>query len=104
MVMLKTASMSNVEALTAASGQIQEFIDVNHPMKVVVDFECVKFFSSQVLGMLLAIRSKLKKYDGQVVISGINPQLYRVFRITNLDKLFSFFPDKDLAVKAVGEN
>jgi len=57
---------------------------------VVVDFECVKFFSSTVLGLLLDIRAKLKAYNGEVVISSINPQLYRVFKITHLDKIFKF--------------
>jgi anti-sigma B factor antagonist len=68
---------------------------------VVVDFEGVKFFSSAVLGLLLDIRAKLKTYDGEVVISAINPQLYRVFKITHLDRIFKFFPDKENAVGAV---
>jgi len=100
-VAFKTASISNVEEIAAASEQIKEFIEEKHPKEVVVDFGDVKFFSSQVLGLLLDIRAKLKTYDGEVVISAINPQLYRVFKITHLDKIFKFFPDKDDAIKAV---
>jgi anti-sigma B factor antagonist len=66
---------------------------------MVFDFGNVKFFSSQVLGMLLDIRSKLEEYDGNIVISSIDPQLHRVFKITNLDSVFSFYPDKESAVK-----
>jgi len=58
----------------------------------------VKFFSSQILGMLLDMRSKLSVNNGEVLISAINPQLHRVFRITNLDKIFRFFPDVESAV------
>ena len=72
--------------------------------EMVIDFENVKFFSSAVLGLLLDIRAKLKTYEGEVVISGINPQLYRVFKITNLDKIFRFFPDKQSAIRAAGIN
>ena len=100
-VAFKTASISNVEEVAAVSKQIKEFIEEKHPKEVVVDFEHVKFFSSQVLGLLLDIRAKLKTYDGEVVISAINPQLYRVFKITHLDKIFKFFPDKENAVRAV---
>jgi anti-sigma B factor antagonist len=100
-VAFKTASISNVEEIASVSKQIKEFIEDEHPKEVVVDFEGVKFFSSTVLGLLLDIRAKLKTYDGEVVISAINPQLYRVFKITHLDRIFKFFPDKASAVKAV---
>jgi anti-sigma B factor antagonist len=100
-VAFKTASISNVEEIATASKRIKEFVEEKHPKEVVVDFEGVKFFSSAVLGLLLDIRAKLKTYDGEVVISAINPQLYRVFKITHLDKIFKFFPDKENAVRAV---
>lgn len=100
-VAFKTASISNVEEIAIASKQIKEFIEEKHPKEVVVDFECVKFFSSAVLGLLLDILAKLKTYDGEVVISAINPQLYRVFKITHLDKIFKFFTDKENAIRAV---
>lgn len=100
-VAFKATSISDVEGIAAASEQIKEFIEENHPNRIVFDFERVKFFSSQVLGLLLDIRANLQAYDGEVVISAINPQLHRVFTITNLDKVFRFFPDKESAVKAI---
>jgi anti-sigma B factor antagonist len=103
-VAFKSASISNMEEIAAASRQIKEFIEAEQPKEVVVDFELVKFFSSAVLGLLLDIRAKLKTYDGEVVISSINPQLYRVFKITHLDRIFKFFPDKQNAIKAVSTN
>ena len=103
-VAFEAAVMSDTEEVTAASQQIEGFIEENRPGAIVVDFQQVKFFSSQVLGLLLAIRAKLKNYDGEVVISAIDPQLYRVFKITNLDKIFRFFPDKDTAVEALSNN
>ena len=83
------------------SKQIADYLEENQPKAVVVDFEQVRFFSSQVLGTLLNIRTKLQTTDGEIVISSINPQLHRVFTITNLDKIFRFFPDKETAVTAI---
>ena len=100
-VAFKATSISNAEGITSAAEQIKGFIEENHPNRIVFDFERVKFFSSQVLGLLLDIRAKLETYNGEVVISAIEPQLHRVFKITNLDKIFRFFPDKESAVKAV---
>ncbi|MDD5326528.1 MAG: STAS domain-containing protein [Phycisphaerae bacterium] len=103
-VAFKTASISNVEEIASISRQIKQFIEEKKPKEVVIDFEQVRFFSSAVLGLLLDIRAKLKIYDGKIAISAINPQLYRVFKITHLDRIFEFFPDKDNAAKAVNAN
>ncbi|UCF43389.1 MAG: STAS domain-containing protein [Planctomycetota bacterium] len=100
-VSYKAATVSNVEEILAISKQISEFIEANHPSRIIVDFEKVKFFSSMVLGLLLDMRAKLKACNGEVVVSAINPQLYRVFKITNLDKVFRFFPDRESAVEAM---
>ncbi len=98
-VAFNSASMSNVEGIADASNKIKEYIDKNQPLRLLFDFEKVKFFSSQILGLLLDIRARLEKYNGKVVISAINPQLHRVFKITNLDKVFKFFPDRESAIK-----
>jgi anti-sigma B factor antagonist len=100
-VAFNSVSLSEPEAIAAVSRQVNEFVGQNRPGCIIFDFTMVKFFSSQVLGLLLDIRAKLKEYEGEVLISGINPQLYRVFKITNLDKLFRFFPDKEAAIKSL---
>ena len=100
-VAFKSASITDVQGIADATDQIKEFVRENQPRTLIFDFAEVKFFSSQVLGLLLDIRAKLAAYEGKVVISAINPQLHRVFRITNLDKVFGFFPDLDSAVKSV---
>jgi anti-sigma B factor antagonist len=100
-VAFKATSISDVEGIASASRQIKDFIEENRPKRVIFDFADVKFFSSGVLGLLLDVRAKLQSYKGEVVVSAINPQLHRVFRITNLDKIFRFFPDRVSAVNAV---
>ena len=99
-VTFRKSSISNVEDISAAAENIAGFVEANHPKRVVFDFKDVKFFSSQVLGLLLETRAALASYDGQVFISSINPQLHRVFKITNLDQVFTFFPDTESAVNA----
>jgi anti-sigma B factor antagonist len=94
-------SISNVEDITTAAESIAAFIDSNHPKRVIFDFKGVRFFSSQVLGLLLETRARLASYDGQVFISSINPQLHRVFKITNLDQVFRFFPDTQNALETL---
>jgi anti-sigma B factor antagonist len=98
-VSFQAASISDVEEINIISNKIADFIEKNKPARLIFDFQRVKFFSSQVLGMLLNMRTRLSANKGEVLISAINPQLHRVFRITNLDKIFRFFPDVESAVK-----
>jgi anti-anti-sigma factor len=98
-VRFPSTSISNAEDITYASEQIKSFIDDNRPSGLLFDFEGVKFFCSQVLGLLLDIRAKMQTHNGKVVISAVTPQLYRVFKITNLHEIFEFFPDRESAMQ-----
>jgi anti-sigma B factor antagonist len=95
----KSTCISDVAEITSASAQLKQYIEANRPRKVVFDFDGVKFFSSQVLGLLLEARARLESHSGQVAITSLSPQLERVFKITNLDKIFSFYPDRTAALQ-----
>jgi anti-sigma B factor antagonist len=103
-VSFKARSISDYNGIATATEKINKFIESSPPRAVIFDFEQVKFFSSAILGLLIAVRSKLKESKGEVVISAIDPQLHRVFKITNLEKIFRFFPDKTAAKKALAES
>jgi len=96
-VSFNVASLSAGQSLDEVAQKISDLIKNQSPRNIIVDFTGVKFFSSQMLGILLDARKKLSSYNGNIVISGINPQLYRVFKITNLDKIFRFYPDAQTA-------
>lgn len=99
-VAFKSPSMSDVDGIASAATKIKQFAEAHRPPTVIFDFEAVKFFSSQVLGLLLDVRQDVTTYGGEAVVSGINPQLHRVFKITNLDKVFRFFANRRDAVEA----
>jgi anti-anti-sigma factor len=90
--------VSDVEEISNASTQLKDYIEKHRPNKMIFDFAGVKFFSSQVLGLLLEARAHLRAGEGTVAVSALSPQLERVFKITNLDKIFTFYPDTDAAL------
>lgn len=96
-----TADIGNVLGIERTSELLAQKIQTETPAKLVINFDDVKFFSSQTLGMLLNVWKKVEKYGGKMVIAGINPQLSRLFRITNLDKVFEFYEDVDRALAAL---
>ncbi|HON90533.1 MAG TPA: STAS domain-containing protein [Candidatus Latescibacteria bacterium] len=95
----KSPCVSDSEEITNASAQLREYIASDPPRRMVFDFHGVKFFSSQVLGLLLEARAHLRPHSGEVAITSLSPQLQRVFKITNLDKIFRFYPDRASAVR-----
>ena len=95
-----SASIGGIDDIEQISGEVRDYIEKSHPREVVVNFDGVRFFSSQMLGLLVDIWRRGSEYDGRVFISGINPQLSRVFKITNLDRIFKFYPDIESAVAA----
>jgi anti-sigma B factor antagonist len=103
-ISFNTASLAAGQILDETAQIISDLIKMSKPHNIIVDFTGVKFFSSQMLGILLDTRKKLSSYDGNIVISGINPQLYRVFKITNLDKIFKFYPDAKAAINEIRKN
>ena len=100
-VSFNTPSICGVAGVEKISTELRQFVISTKPKKLIIDFCGVKFFSSQMLGLLVDIWRKLTDAGGQLIISGIDPQLGRVFKITNLDKIFKFYPDRDQAINAM---
>ena len=100
-VTLGNSDVSGLVEIDKTSEILVDYIKSQQPPKMIVNFDDIKFFSSKTLGMLLNAWKKTEAYGGEIIISGINTQLSRLFRITNLDKIFKYYPDIDSAVAAI---
>ncbi len=69
------------QALTA-------LIDERTNPRILLDFSSVDHLSSAALGMLLNANKRVKERNGQLRLTNIKPQIYEVFVITKLNKLF----------------
>ena len=56
--------------------------------RVVLNFANVEHLSSAALGMLINLQKEVGKHKGKLKFSDIKPQIYEVFKITRLNKLF----------------
>jgi anti-anti-sigma factor len=63
-------------------------------------FGHVTFMSSSALGMLVRLNKKCKEYGISLKLCNISPDIRQVFKITNLDKLFSIHADASDAMEA----
>jgi anti-sigma B factor antagonist len=100
-VSFNQASIGGMADIAGVGDTLRGLVGDRHPNKMVIDFSSVSFFSSQMLGLLVDIWRRMKDTGGAVVISGINPQLTRVFRITHLDKVFQFYESPAAAIDSL---
>ena len=68
--------------------EIGSIVDAQPAPKVLISFENVDHLSSAALGTLITINNKIRGKDGQLRLANIDPQIYEVFVITKLNKLF----------------
>ena len=68
--------------------------------KVLLNFSNVEFMSSAALGKLIALRKKVQEAGGKLVLCRIRPEIYEVFVITRLDKMFVFRHDEQEALQS----
>lgn len=103
LVSFVTATMLDSYHVQEVTSELYDLVEKEGHTKIVIDLSSVKMISSQALSVLLNLRKKSGDIGGKIVISGIDPQLYRVFKITHLQKLFDFYSDNEQAVKALVE-
>ena len=65
---------------------------------VLLDFSNVEFMSSAMLGLLGQLHRKISSGHGRLKMCSIRPEILTVFKITNLDKLFSIHKDAPTAL------
>jgi anti-sigma B factor antagonist len=60
-------------------------------------FKSVEHLSSAALGMLITLKNRVEEHKGKLKLSDINPQIYEVFKITRLNKMFDIHSTIDAA-------
>jgi anti-sigma B factor antagonist len=100
-VSFKQASIAGIGEVEEISQALRGLVQGLDSCNMVVDFSGVSFFSSQMLGLLVDLWRRIKDKGGVLSISGIDPQLTRVFRITHLDKLFEFHENAEAAISSL---
>jgi len=68
--------------------------------KLLLNFSGVDFLSSAALGKLITLDKKVKSHSGQLKLSNIRPEIFEVFQITKLTRLFDIRDDEAGALAA----
>jgi len=82
---------------------LKSLIDEAVKPKLLLDFSNVDHLSSAALGMLINVNTEIKKKDGQLRLANIKPQIFEVFVITKLNKLFKIKPTRPEALTSFND-
>ncbi|MBM3993314.1 MAG: STAS domain-containing protein [Planctomycetes bacterium] len=75
-------------------------IDQYDRKKILLNFINVEYLSSAALGKFITLNKKVQAKNGKLVMCHINEDIYEVFEITRLDRLFNIQKDEQSALQA----
>ena len=80
--------------------ELFRLVEDENCQKLLLNFSSVDFLSSAALGKLITLDKKVKSHEGQLKLSNIRPEIYEVFAITKLNRLFDIKDDEADALAA----
>lgn len=80
--------------------EIAALVDASDAPRLLISFVNVEHLSSAALGTLIKINNRVRAKAGQLRLADIDTQIYDVFVITRLNKIFQIHPTSDDALKS----
>ena len=74
--------------------ELFQLVEEDGRKALLLNFSSVEFLSSAALGKLITLDKKVKAKAGKLKLSNIRPEIYEVFAITKLNKLFDIKDDE----------
>jgi anti-sigma B factor antagonist len=83
--------------------EIADVLDKSEERNILLHFGRVLFLSSSALGMLIRVKRKCMAFSVVLKLCDIRPEIYEVFKITSLDRVFEIHGDAAEAIEAFKE-
>lgn len=93
----------NLELLTAE--QLDEVISsltAKKRYQIIVDLQNVVYISSRGWGVFLSKIKEIRENDGDLLLSGMRPEVYEVFRVLEFDMFLKSFATLEAAAQFFG--
>ncbi|GDY09701.1 MAG: anti-sigma factor antagonist [Planctomycetota bacterium] len=81
--------------------QLFALLEEDGRLKIVLDFSNVEYLSSAALGKLITMDKKVKAAKGKLRLCAIRPDIYEVFAITKLNRLFDMKDNLEAALEGL---
>jgi len=78
--------------------ELGQLVESEPGIRLLLSFRNVDHLSSAALGMLVTLNKKVKEQSGSLKLSDINRQIFEVFKITRLNRVFEIHDTADDAL------
>lgn len=82
------------QAIQDLGQELINLVERDNRGKIVLNFGAVEFLSSAALGKLISFEKKARSSKAKLILTNIRPEIYEVFAITKLTKLFTIKDDE----------
>ena len=73
----------------ALRSTIDNAVEINMPSLLILDFSRVSFMDSSGIGLVMGRYRNLIRFGAKLHITGASPQIYKVMRLSGMEKLAS---------------
>jgi len=78
--------------------ELRALAETEPQVKLLLDFGNVDHLASAALGMLITLHKKVQEQNGSLKLSNINRQIFQVFKITRLNRVFDIHETAEQAL------
>lgn len=71
------------------------------PGDYIIDLSGTEYVGSAVLGLLVNLRSRIRRAGGKLVLCCLSPRILEIFRVGSLESLFTISPTRAAAVEVL---
>jgi anti-sigma B factor antagonist len=82
--------------------ELYDLVDNKTRRNLILDFSKVVLLSSSALGVLITLNKKTQTLGGKLVMVGLKDDIYNLFKLAKMHKLFTFCATEDEALGHFG--
>lgn len=87
-------------SISEIGDELQKLVSAAPTVKMLLSFKNVEHLSSAALGMLITLNKRVEERSGSLRLADITPQIFEVFKITRLNKIFAIHETTDQALES----
>ena len=82
--------------------ELYDLVEKQGCRKMALDFSNVRFLSSQMLGVLIALQKKTGAVKGRLMLCSVHDDLKKLFQLVKLERVLPIVPDRTTALGVLG--
>ncbi len=101
-VQFEDIQIRDMNQVQQIASDLYELVDNQARRNLILDFGKVVMLSSSALGVLITLNKKTQSQKGKLVLVGIRDDIFRLFKLAKMHKLFTFCNSEDEALGEFG--